>query len=274
MTGTGTSADPFIPDNWDELITACGTSGAVISLPEGGEWDMNEQYPDGVPTVSMNKSTINGNGFRIKNLRIKDNDAFSSSAATSIINNLDIQDLYHAPTSSKYLFDAGTYAMTLNRVRVSGMVVGAYLIDTGSGGGSVRAYACSFNIQLVNGNFVNSNYDPYITYYNGTNIKLTGTTNYSKLGVGALYDESQIEGSVLSTRGNTVFVTSYNRLAKINIGLSGFSEVKTNTTYNTVINTDIIDATTISSQLIQATAEQMKDADWLTEHGFPCGKES
>ena len=270
MTGTGTIADPFIPDNWDELITACGTSGAVISLPEGGEWDMNEQYPDGVPTVSMNKCTINGNGFNIKNLRIKDNDAFSSSAATSKINNLDIQNLYCAgATGEPRLFNATSYAITLTGVRVSGVVVGGYLIGTGSGGGSVRAYACSFNIQLVDGNFVYSNYDPYITYYEGTNIKLTGTTSDSKLGVGGLYDESQIEGSVLSTRGNTVFVTGDNRLAKIDIGLSGFSEVKTSTTSQTVINTDIIDATTISSQLIQATAEQMKDADWLTEHGFP-----
>ena len=109
----------------------------------------------------------------------------------------------------------------------------------------------------------------YAYFENGTNVKLTGTTSASEFQAGSYGYESQVEGSILSSTGNSVFTAMYNKFGKINIGLSGFSEVKTSTTYNTVINTDIIDATTISSQLIQATADQMKDADWLTEHGFP-----
>lgn len=264
MTGTGTSADPFIPDNWDELITACGTSGAVISLPQGGEWDMNEQYPDNTPEVTLNGCKINGNGFTIRNLRIKNNDIFTSSRA-STISNLDIVNLYSAPANDKFLFDC-IYIITLNNVRVSGEVVNTSLIRSSSGNSYLHGYSCSFNLHLVNGNL--GNYGS-MQFYNGTNIKLTGTTSNSTFYVGSLYDESQIEGAILSTNGNSVFKVSYAKLAKINIGLSGFSEVDTSTTYNTVINTSIIDATTISSQLIQATAEQMKNADWLTQHGFP-----
>lgn len=260
MTGTGTSADPFVPDTWDELITACGTSGAVISLPEGGEWDMNEQHPDNTPEVRLNGCTINGNGFTIRNLRVKDNSIFTLSKS-STINDVDFVNLYSAPTNNRYLFD-NAYTLYLNRVRVSGE-----LVNWGLFGGSSTCWcdACSFNMHLTNTYFAKR----YARFENGTNVKLTGTTSSSEFEAGSYGYESQIEGSILSTRGNSVFKALYNKFGKINIGLSGFSEVETSTTYNTVINTDIIDATTISSQLIQATAEQMKDADWLTEHGFP-----
>lgn len=260
MTGSGTSADPFIPDTWDELITACGTSGAVISLPEGGEWDMNEQYPDNTPEVSLNGCTINGNGFTIRNLRVKDNSIFTLSKS-STINDVDFVNLYSAPTNNRYLFD-NAYTLYLNRVRVSGE-----LVNWGLFGGPSTCWcdACSFNMHLTNTDFAKR----YARFENGTNVKLTGTTSSSEFEAGSYGCESQIEGSILSTRGNSVFKALYNKFGKINIGLSGFSEVETSTTYNTVINTSIIDATTISSQLIQATAEQMKNADWLTQHGFP-----
>ncbi len=265
MTGTGTKTDPFIPDNWDELITACGTSGAVISLPEGGEWDMNEQYPDNTPEVSLNGCTINGNGFKIRNLRVRDNNIFSLSK-TSTINDVDFVNLYSSPVNNRYLFD-NYYTLYLNRVRVSGELVNWGLFGSD---GNCYCDACSFNMNLTNADFGKRN----LRLNNGTNVKLTGTTSSSEFGAGSYGFESQIEGSILSTRGNSVFTAYYNNFGKINIGLSGFAEVKTSTTHNTVINTSIIDATTISSQLIQATAEQMKDADWLNEHGFPCGKES
>lgn len=265
MTGTGTKTDPFIPDTWDELITACRTSGAVISLPEGGEWDMNEQYPDNTPSVSLNGCKINGNGFTIRNLRVRDNNIFTLSKS-STINDVDFVNLYSSPVDNRYLFD-NYYTLYLNRVRVSGELVNWGLFGSN---GNCYCDACSFNMRLTNADFAKQN----ARFENGTNVKLTGTTSSSEFQAGSYGYESQIEGSILSTRGNSVFKALYNKFGKINIGLSGFSEVKTSTTYNTVINTDIIDATTISSQLIQATADQMKDADWLTEHGFPCGKES
>ena len=33
MNGTGTQADPFVPDNWEDFVTAIETTGAYISLP-------------------------------------------------------------------------------------------------------------------------------------------------------------------------------------------------------------------------------------------------
>ena len=61
MTGTGTQTDPYIVDNWADLVTALGTSGAYVSFPEGGGViSMNDIAPEGLSsqiTVSCAEET-------------------------------------------------------------------------------------------------------------------------------------------------------------------------------------------------------------------------
>ncbi len=47
MQGNGTQESPFIPENWEEFVTAVGASGAYVSMPDGGGYfDMNEIAPE------------------------------------------------------------------------------------------------------------------------------------------------------------------------------------------------------------------------------------
>lgn len=55
---------------WADFVTAVGTSGAVVDLPEEAVWDMNEILPHFNQNLAFSCSKINGNGTEIKNLHI------------------------------------------------------------------------------------------------------------------------------------------------------------------------------------------------------------
>lgn len=110
MTGTGTQADPYIVDNWEDFITAAGTSGAYVEFPKNlvltsdteivegklyvdstGEpitnpvvsglssyyentfvLDQNDYAPEGLTSdISMSCKDFNGAGGVIKNIYFK-----------------------------------------------------------------------------------------------------------------------------------------------------------------------------------------------------------
>lgn len=83
MTGTGTQADPFIIESWDEFkagIHHTASVDAYYSVPEGTVWDMNELEPNGVPSINFfannTKLYIHCNGLKIKNARVKSDITF------------------------------------------------------------------------------------------------------------------------------------------------------------------------------------------------------
>lgn len=68
MTGTGVQGDPYIPETWDEFVSAIGTSDAYVSLPEGGGiFDLNDFALKNL-IIDINCKQINGNGWSIKNI--------------------------------------------------------------------------------------------------------------------------------------------------------------------------------------------------------------
>ena len=77
--------------NWAEFLAAIAVSGNVVECPENAVWDMNGIEPLGhLSDISISCSQINGNGLRIKNLRL-----FGMFIATSkcFLNNILITDL-------------------------------------------------------------------------------------------------------------------------------------------------------------------------------------
>lgn len=47
MKGTGTKEDMFIPESWDDFVTALGTTDAYVSVPEGTVYDAGAIKPEG-----------------------------------------------------------------------------------------------------------------------------------------------------------------------------------------------------------------------------------
>ena len=70
ITGTGTSADPYVVTTWDELASVTSETGVYIKL--GNNIDMNTEYPEGLTSgLTINCAEIDGEGYTIKNLYFK-----------------------------------------------------------------------------------------------------------------------------------------------------------------------------------------------------------
>lgn len=266
MTGTGTSADPFVPSTYAEFKTACETSGAYISMPTNGEWDLNEQYSSGVPAITFNNCHIAGNGFTMRNIYAENINTFSGTAE---ISSMDFPGINQLGGAFIHLSSSGD---SFANCRFSGQLTDAEFIKTSGYNYNATFRQCSFNFKL-SGSALFCTYGNYTAqpklYY--SNVKLVGTTSASCPFQATMYQGSQLEGNLTSTNSGYIYLSENSTLSKVNIGLSGFSAV---TGYNPsqnpiVVNSSIIDNATVYSNFISATAEQMKDADWLTEHGFP-----
>lgn len=142
MTGIGTQNDPFIPNTWDEFVTAIGTSGAYVELPivpiktkdehimngklyfdsQGNriqspveselsdyyendfKFDMNVVNPLGV-LIGFNNCHVNGNGASIVNLYVpSDNTGILIDNGTVYLQNINFLNIYSDNNSNKGVF--------------------------------------------------------------------------------------------------------------------------------------------------------------------------
>lgn len=76
MTGTGTQNDPYIVSTWEELVTACNSSGNYVVCEAGMVVDFNDIFPSGYlstsPHYELLFNTLIGNGIIFKNLLCAD----------------------------------------------------------------------------------------------------------------------------------------------------------------------------------------------------------
>lgn len=149
MQGTGTQADPYIPENWNEFLTAIETSGAYVSLPEGGGvFDMNKIAPEGGIKVTFSCIKIDGNGWII---HAPHNIAFEAynSDQSHIINDLHFLDFEFTGSPKKMMFDGSNrwMYMRLNGCTFTGNISGGsdvYLFDE-----VLSMDQCNINVTFV-----------------------------------------------------------------------------------------------------------------------------
>lgn len=142
MQGDGTQASPYIPETWDDFVTAIGTSGAYVELPielvktsddkvkngklyfdsQGNriatptqselssyyensfKFDMNAVNPLGV-LISFNNCHVNGNGASIVNLYVpNDNTGILIDNGTAYLQNINFLNIYGDNNSNKGVF--------------------------------------------------------------------------------------------------------------------------------------------------------------------------
>lgn len=267
MTGSGTSSDPFIPSNWNELKTACETAGAVVSMPENGKWDMNDQHPEGAPNIAMNNCSVLGNGFTISKLFVNGINCITGYGTLENLNfegcNIVNGTLFSIGDSGKTVFYGCGFSGDLNS--------SAFLRNWKRS--TIPFTKCGLNFRLSGSSALVVESRNYYAAFNYCNIRLTGQTTHGDPVHIDLNAMSQLEGN-LQGNSSRIYIGS-GQYSKINIGLSGFTDISGNSNNNpVVVNSDIIDTATVGSKFIIATSDQLKDADWLTEHGFPCRKES
>jgi len=148
LQGTGTSTAPYIPVTWNEFITATGTDGAYVSLPEGGgTFDMNEIAPEGI-TVKLCCNRIDGNGWIIHaphDVIFKTDEPDCSY----IVNDLHFLDIDFTGSAGNCMLQGGNRWMPFqfNRCTFTGKFAGgenAYLFD------EVKSMdQCNINISFI-----------------------------------------------------------------------------------------------------------------------------
>ena len=90
MTGSGTSADPYLVDNWADFVTAVGESNAYVALT--ADINMNDIAPQGVSTTAINATNVDGRNHTIYNLRGSTSNEVFHFASDVTIQNLNFSN--------------------------------------------------------------------------------------------------------------------------------------------------------------------------------------
>lgn len=234
MLGTGTQEFPYIPENWDEFVTAVGTAEAYVSLPaEGGKYDMNEIAPEGNFTLNINCAEIQGNEWEIRNaynMKVYGN--------SCDIFNLHFLNFYWEKSSENEMIIDGYFYYC----KFSGIVSG-YRQSVFNSGREKRY--CSVNVKFI-GESYNLNYSE--GDFNFCNISLN-------------HADSQIPVMLsVSVHGENSLVNHVSN-GHNNIYLDGRLCVLLSDLGNVIADS--------SGNRIDVTDEQLRDAAYLNSIGFP-----
>lgn len=261
MTGTGTQADPYIVDTWPDFVTAVGTTGAYVEVTPGLTWDMNEIAPDGISTLTINCTSIDGNGLEIKALR-------ATGYLLTINHAITIKNIsFLSFTAKGMIAGAGSLSEWFRRRYIScifsGNVSGNYIISAGYGTTFENQFEkCGLNVSAVNASFANNenNFfkDSYILLDAASldnldcyNSYIAGTTN----GNATVYASS----SVINLSGDAAI--TWNR----SYGVDGQA--------TSVYNQDTLPNTQPSTtyKVAGVSDSQIKDSAYLATKGLPIG---
>jgi hypothetical protein len=275
MQGTGTQVDPLIPADWDEVIEAVGTSEAYVSFPSGGgEYDMNEIYPNGLPTIEVTCTQIDGNGWNLKNINCTGTVIRITGKTT--FNDINFVDF--AFQGTKFFDNTGNTnrQAILNRCKFSGVLSSGKLFNrnTYTSSNVFKLNNCSINVKADNDAVVfgekmdNSNGYALVQY---CNIKITGNSS-NPFGY-AQMQNCFVQGKMSPSSNGIKFAsdTNYNVIIA-DLSESTVSPLLQDNNGITLINSDLLPAgTTIPNGMRACTTEQLHDASYLASLGFPIG---
>lgn len=265
MTGTGTNIDPFVVSNWSELKSSAEQNDVYIRLSYNDEWNMNNEYPEGIPLITLRCAEIDGNNSVIKNLRASGG-VFTYGGKNTVIKNLTFESMYLSNCVFLYWQSPNTeYTLcSLVNVKIGGELYGAALSSVYHL--PVIFNRCSISLYLSNGEFNN---DSDATFSN-CDIRLIGTMNAVS---NIVLKSSRLQGNIESVGELGYFtIKGASEYSVVDMSMINYSEITANGDINGVlINIDKTGNAEVNNKFIQATSEQMLDAEWLHAHGFPCG---
>lgn len=261
ITGTGTQADPYIVDTWEDFVTAVGTQGAYVEVVPGAVWDANDIAPEGMPTVNVNAVHIDGKGLEIKNARIDQIffDCVSINASGITVENISVTNFL---ASSAVIYKRGTYSLYFKNLVLSGIQTSGNTIYRYAGNPiyfrSNELNGCGFFIDYSGGDMMNDyaqiGYKDCIFYLDGNGYLGTSSTTYFNA------ENCYVYGKIKECH-------FYSSSAK-NI-INAYADLIANGNANVaIINGDKCNNITTGTTV---TDEQMRDAAYLNSIGFPIG---
>lgn len=288
MTGTGTSTDPYVVDNWSDMVTAFATAGAyVIFDPDAADKsiDLNDDpvLRNGIDyNVVINCADISFNGWELRNMTFLSGHGLriTNSFNGRIISGMRIKSAITNRTNLISGYGSGNHYTTyLDDANVSVCHNNGNL-NIGSICGSAYSYL-HFRRMTCNIKLVGTAPSSIIGTQNGgtlltdCNIKIGGASyggtliGYSTLSGCCIYGSIDLRGNAVigGTMDNCILVPTIAADAAhtLTIGSTGTASA---------ICTDIIgsDVTVITtgSNVLQMTTAQIQSASYLTAHGIPC----
>lgn len=245
-TGTGTSADPYICHDFYGFVEAVGVQYAYVECDSTATtkiMDVNDTtYKTGMTALTVLCSSIQGNGWKIRNMYITGTNAINAGAGvvSNVINDLHFENLLIVSSSSATIFNTvspryDSQASIITNCTVSAIIVGNN-IELGI---SSRYHAfsdCGFSIHNSGGSLSCMtllpplkrcviDFDVQVTIVSAT-VNLFGFSGSSML------EDCKITGSIKLSAG-----------ARTSVSLFSSANVKTS-----VISADI-DVTTSESAL-------------------------
>lgn len=263
---------------WADFVTAVGTSGAEVDLPEEAVWDMNEILPHFNQNLTVSCSKINGNGTEIKNLHITG--FFDVQSAVEIkdikFTNILADGSGQTGWGENGFFNSnGSGNPKMNGCTVSGIFGNGYSALFAMNGYSNywESERNGFNCDMQSGWRLNANgirlqaCRVFLNFPSASNTVSLGSgyTNYTEFVVNAPLAQSLTAYCVSSCtiRGNMQNVTQINAE-----GATAVSVYSTADMPNASVSQSWGDA-----PLIGVTDAQMKSAEYLRSIGFLIGSE-
>ena len=263
MTGNGTQETPYVPESWQDFVTACETSRAYVSVPQGTVYEFNEIAPAGFSgTIAVKALKIEGNGLIINNLRKTGNTFLSVPyGAYPKIYDINFTNMYFTSGTFSYTNDNYNSAIYFYHCRFSGEFYRSSIFCSGGKhcfeeiSGTDKG--CSLNLKFAENSVFHSS-SKGVSIYNG-NVKLSGESAGQMRTIYA-YD-SQFTGKIPFS--SVAFQTADRCIFDMdikNISSNGGTSV---------LNSDKLTGT--QSGFLTADSKQIRNAEYLRNLGFPIG---
>lgn len=283
MTGTGTQADPYIIQNFADLLNVSGGSNKYYKL--GVDIDANNtSYANGWKTVTLNCSNFDGDGHTIRNIVMESQDStvvpFYNSYGESKFQNLNIENVYLLGRNPSLFSFANNYRKFTNckfSLRIFSTSTNSDNDSFLIAGQQSDFYSSSVLLEvdekntfhrILNGSVYDSQFK-LIIRTNASSMKSTSNKLFD-----SNFNGSYLLGSITCSN-NTLKPAFFNSMSNsyMAANVSGFGTITPATTIllPSFYDNDLVDSASVISSvsnLHPLTTAQCKDAAYLKSIGF------
>lgn len=266
ITGSGTQESPYLVTTWDELLSVSTSDDVYINLPSnGGTFDMNDYYPEGITDTIILKGYINGNNWSIKNAYYRGGTAcfdIGKSRKTKLhfLNCCgELTAGYFIGTNTS--IPAGS--IVFDQCLFSGAIwaIGSTTPYFTWIGRTAYFYRCSFNVYLEK-----TMLDYALYRLCNINAVITGVqgSGYIQL------DNSYLSGSISQLKMQRYSSSYFVGDSVIDCEIDADITWDSGTPQHLLINSDkVASGVSIPAALTAVTSTQLVDASYLSSIGFP-----
>lgn len=289
ITGDGSSSNPFIVSTYEEMLTKTGATyihQVKLIDREAKKYkyndvyciyddslttiDFNDVYPEGTTDDLAIYAHVDYNGWTFRNLTLR----------YRLIHSYRLNNIRMINTIIRISTSSVNYGVIMSEGGIKNSIFDIYVDEMRSSTGDMLFYLGGSEATGMNNCSINlgSSWSVWLGYGSIVNSKINLDVHGTRFYIGRRRESSMslnnclLTGTVESTAaapilGNSIRNTIYDVEF---IGEPPSDDA--DSLYTSFYNSDkVTDASSLTHGLIPATTEQLKDAQWLYDHGLPIG---